>query len=188
MSKNPALQSTSEPASSANTCVMSSRRIPMALIAIVFLWPASAGAGTAIPTGGIDHTGQRSNHASIRCNRNSNSPRHPPRYSAHQHEFQGRATEVVLDHLCDAAGLIVIKEGQLDGRVTVQSTEPVSPEEAVTLLNTVLKANGFSAIQSGRVVRIMPRRRRRREACRCMSGAIRRPSLSRMTSSPRSFH
>ncbi|HWE01356.1 MAG TPA: secretin N-terminal domain-containing protein [Tepidisphaeraceae bacterium] len=71
--------------------------------------------------------------------------------------FKDAPLEVVLDHLCEAAGLIVVKEGQLDGRVTVESTEPLTPEEAVTLLNTVLKANGFNAVQNGRIVRIVPR-------------------------------
>ena len=71
--------------------------------------------------------------------------------------FKDAPLDVVLDHLSDAAGLIVVKEGVVDGRVTVQSAEPVTPEEAVTLLNTVLKANGFTAMQDGRVIHIAPR-------------------------------
>ncbi len=71
--------------------------------------------------------------------------------------FKDAPLESVLDHLSEAAGFVIIKEGPIDARVTVQSAEPVTPEEAVTLLNAVLKANGFSAIQNGRVLRILPR-------------------------------
>ncbi|HET6251794.1 MAG TPA: secretin N-terminal domain-containing protein [Tepidisphaeraceae bacterium] len=85
--------------------------------------------------------------------------------------FKDAPLDVVLDHLADAAGLIIVKEGQVDGRVTVQSVEPVTPEEAVTLLNTVLKANGFAAAQEGRVVRIAARDKMRKGAMPVHVGA-----------------
>ena len=52
---------------------------------------------------------------------------------------------------------IVVKETPVDGRVTVVSRGPVTPAEALTLLNAVLKPNGFTAIQQGRVLKIVKR-------------------------------
>src|SRR5665213_1597433 len=71
--------------------------------------------------------------------------------------FKDAPLDAVLDHLSEAAGLVIIKEGPVEGRVTVQSKQPVTPEEAVTLLSAVLKANGYSAVRNGRIVRIVPR-------------------------------
>ena len=39
----------------------------------------------------------------------------------------------------------------------MQSKQPVGPEEAVTLLSSVLKATGYTAQQNGRVLKIMAR-------------------------------
>src|SRR5947199_4903543 len=62
--------------------------------------------------------------------------------------------DAVLDQLSDAAGFVVVKEGTVEGRVTVVSMQPVTAEQAVALLNTVLKANGYAAIEEGRTRRI----------------------------------
>jgi general secretion pathway protein D len=69
--------------------------------------------------------------------------------------FKDASIDAVLEHLSEVAGFVVVKDGKLDGRVTVLSKQPVSPEEAVALLNTVLKANGFTAIEMGRILKIV---------------------------------
>lgn len=69
--------------------------------------------------------------------------------------FQDASIDAVLEHLSQVAGFVVVKNGKLEGRVTVLSKQPVSPEEAVALLNTVLKGNGFTAIQMGRILKIV---------------------------------
>ncbi|MDB5356660.1 MAG: gspD 1 [Phycisphaerales bacterium] len=71
--------------------------------------------------------------------------------------FKDAPIDAVLEYLSEAGGLVVIKEGPFDGRVTVQSQKPVSPEEAVTILGAVLKSSGYSAVQNGRVVKIVAR-------------------------------
>src|SRR5436309_2177618 len=49
--------------------------------------------------------------------------------------FHDAPLDAVLDQLSEAAGFIVVKEaGPLDGRVTVLSMQPVTPEQAVALL------------------------------------------------------
>ena len=68
--------------------------------------------------------------------------------------FRDVSVDTVLEHLSDVAGFIIIKEAPVTGRVTVIAKEPVTPEEAVALLNTVLKGNGYTAIRTGRTLKI----------------------------------
>ena len=71
--------------------------------------------------------------------------------------FKDASLDAVLEHLASSAGFVVMKEGPVDGRVSLMSKTPVRPEEAVTLLAAALKNNGYTAIQDGRVLTIMPR-------------------------------
>ncbi len=71
--------------------------------------------------------------------------------------FQDTSIEVVLDELSAVAGFIVVKEVRPTGRVTLTSRQPVSNEDAVSLLNTVLLQAGYGAIQQGRILKIVPR-------------------------------
>jgi general secretion pathway protein D len=71
--------------------------------------------------------------------------------------FQNAPIDTVLEHLSDEAGFIVIKQGTVEGRVTVLSKQPVSPDEAVSLLNTALTVNNLTAIQMGRILKVLPR-------------------------------
>ena len=56
--------------------------------------------------------------------------------------FKDAPLDAVLDYLSAAAGFVVVKEGTVEGRVTVMSKQPVTADEAVTLLSAVLKATG----------------------------------------------
>src|SRR4051794_38990605 len=47
--------------------------------------------------------------------------------------FKNAPIDAILDHLSEAAGFVIVKEGPLEGRVTVLSKQPISPDEAVTL-------------------------------------------------------
>ena len=71
--------------------------------------------------------------------------------------FKDAPVDAVLQHLSEAAGFEVVKDAPIEGRVTVWSDQPVTPEEAVTLLNTLLKGNGYTAIQMGRILKITSR-------------------------------
>ena len=66
--------------------------------------------------------------------------------------FRGAPLETVLNYLSQVAGFIIIPAPGLDvrGRVDVWSQQPVSKDEAVDLLNTILKKNGYAAIRDGR--------------------------------------
>jgi len=71
--------------------------------------------------------------------------------------FKDVPIDAVLEQLSDAAGYVVVKDVPVDGRVTVLSKQPVNADEAVVLLNTVLKSNGYTAIQMGRVLKVVAR-------------------------------
>jgi general secretion pathway protein D len=71
--------------------------------------------------------------------------------------FRGAPLDMVLSYLSDAAGFIIVLETEVRGRVDVWSNQPLSKDEAVDLLNTVLSRNGYAAIRNGRTLRIVSR-------------------------------
>ena len=70
--------------------------------------------------------------------------------------FKDASIDAVLDELSETAGFVVVKQVPVNGRITLVSKQPVDAEEAVTLLNTVLKTNGYAAIRMGRVLKVLP--------------------------------
>ena len=69
--------------------------------------------------------------------------------------FRGAPLNLILDYLSDAAGFIINKETEVRGTVDVWSKDPVSKEEAVQLLNSVLKKNGYTVTRNGRILTIV---------------------------------
>ena len=68
--------------------------------------------------------------------------------------FKDASIDSVLDYLSQTAGFFVIKVHPATGRVTMFTRWPVTPEEAVVYLNSALKADGLTAIQMGKVLKI----------------------------------
>src|SRR5439155_17791191 len=87
--------------------------------------------------------------------------------------FRDASIDSVLDELSAVAGFIIVKEAKPVGRVTLVSKQPVTPDDAVALLNTVLKnvEPGFTAIQQGRILKIVTRDRAKRANIPVHSGA-----------------
>jgi len=69
--------------------------------------------------------------------------------------FQDASLDAVLDYLSEAAGLIVLKEVTVEGRLSVMSRQPVDVDEAVALLNSALKERGYAALRMGRTLKIL---------------------------------
>jgi uncharacterized membrane protein YgcG len=69
--------------------------------------------------------------------------------------FHGAPLEQVLNYLSDAAGFIIELDTRVSGTVDVFRAHPMSKEEAVQLLNSVLNRNGYAAVRTGRVLHIM---------------------------------
>jgi len=78
--------------------------------------------------------------------------------------FSNAPLESVLKYLSDAAGFHIIMDTQVRGNVTVMSGQPMSKDEAVDLLNTVLNKNGYAAIRNGQILTIVDRTAARNRA------------------------
>src|SRR6267154_1129811 len=73
--------------------------------------------------------------------------------------FRGASLDMVLNYLTEAAGFIInIKPGtSVRGKVDVWSNDPLTREEALNLLDTVLNQNNLAAIRNGRMLTIVNR-------------------------------
>ena len=71
--------------------------------------------------------------------------------------FKDTPLDNVLDFLSRTLGYEVLKDGPIDARVNITSKQPVTPEEAITLVNAALKANGFVVVREGKMLHVSPR-------------------------------
>lgn len=71
--------------------------------------------------------------------------------------FQGASLSDVLAYLSEAAGFVIVQEAPVAGTVNVVSKQPISTDEAVDLLNSVLAEKGYVAIRNGRILKIVAR-------------------------------
>jgi type II secretory pathway component GspD/PulD (secretin) len=71
--------------------------------------------------------------------------------------FRGAPLDLVLNHLSDAAGFIIVLETEVKGKVDMWSNHPVTADEAVDLLNAALNRNGYAALRNGRTLTIVSR-------------------------------
>ncbi len=69
--------------------------------------------------------------------------------------FRNAPLEMVLNYLSDAAGFIIVLDTHVNGSVSVISSHPMTRDEAVDLLNSVLNKNGYAAIRNGRTLTIL---------------------------------
>lgn len=69
--------------------------------------------------------------------------------------FDQATLKTVLDYLAERAGLIIINESDLQGRVSIFNRKPMSVDSAVDVLNTVLFEEGLTAIRRGKVLKIV---------------------------------
>src|SRR3954447_15689759 len=71
--------------------------------------------------------------------------------------FRGVPLDMVLNYLSEAAGFIIVLETKVEGKVDVWSNQPLTKDEAVELLNTILNKNDYAAIRNGRTLTIVKR-------------------------------
>jgi general secretion pathway protein D len=71
--------------------------------------------------------------------------------------FRGAPLEMVLNYLSEAAGFIIVPETEIKGKVDVWSNQPLTKDEAVEVLNSVLVKNGYAVIRNGRTLTIVSR-------------------------------
>jgi type II secretory pathway component GspD/PulD (secretin) len=71
--------------------------------------------------------------------------------------FQGAQLTDVLNYLSEAAGFVIVQDTPVTGTVNVISRQPLTADEAVDLLNTVLVEKGYVALREGRILKIVSR-------------------------------
>ena len=71
--------------------------------------------------------------------------------------FRNAPLELVLEYLSEAAGFIIVLDTPAKGTVNIISSKPVTRDEAVDLLNSVLNKNGLAAIRDGRTLTVVDR-------------------------------
>lgn len=69
--------------------------------------------------------------------------------------FKDATLETILDYLSEEAGMVVINGIDLDERVSITARQPVTLDESIDLLNTLLKDQGYTAIRRGRLLRVV---------------------------------
>jgi len=69
--------------------------------------------------------------------------------------FRNAPLELVLNYLSEAAGFIIDLQTDVKGKVDVWSNQPLTKDEAVTVLNAVLGRNGYAAIRNERMLTIV---------------------------------
>ena len=85
--------------------------------------------------------------------------------------FRGVPLDMVLNYLSDAAGFIIVMESEPKGKIDAWSNQPLTKNEAIELLNTVLNKNGYAAIRSGRTLKIVDRADAKKRDIPVRSGA-----------------
>lgn len=68
--------------------------------------------------------------------------------------FRNAPLETVLNYMSEAAGYIIVLETPVRGTVDAFSSQPVTREEALQLLNGALNKNGYSSLVQGRTITI----------------------------------
>ena len=61
--------------------------------------------------------------------------------------FKDTPLETILHYLSEEADLVVVSDYVLTARITVISRSPLSLDEAISLINTILKEKDYAAVQ-----------------------------------------
>lgn len=69
--------------------------------------------------------------------------------------FENAPLNAILEHLSRSAGFIVIKEADVQGTISIIAQQPLTVDEAVLLLNTMLKQRGVTALRNDRILTIV---------------------------------
>ena len=139
-------------------------RVRAQVVPTPLIVPATAPATQpAIPVGGPPVT-------DIRIPARTTGPATTQNIKVH---FENASVDAVLEHLSRVAGFIIVKDtsAPIEGRVTIISPTGLTPAEAITLLNTVLKNSGYVALQQERILKIIKAADAKKEAIPVYFGA-----------------
>jgi general secretion pathway protein D len=69
--------------------------------------------------------------------------------------FKDTPYETVLEQLSEMSGLVIVKDFTLEGRVTIISKQKMNVDEAIALLNSMLKEKGYVGIRTGKILKLV---------------------------------
>ena len=70
--------------------------------------------------------------------------------------FQDTPLQAVLEYLSETVGLTIVSEQSLvNGNMTVISRQPISLNEAISLINSVLKEKGLTTVLQGKMLKVV---------------------------------
>ena len=70
--------------------------------------------------------------------------------------FQDTPLQTVLEYLSETAGLTIVSgEGISDARMTVISRQPISLDQAVALINSILKEKSLTTVLTGKTLKVV---------------------------------
>jgi len=70
--------------------------------------------------------------------------------------FQDTPLQSVLEYLSEKVGLTIISDQTLiDGRITVISRQPITLDEAISLINSMLKEKGYTTVLQGKTLKVV---------------------------------
>ncbi|MFQ6041476.1 MAG: secretin N-terminal domain-containing protein [Candidatus Poribacteria bacterium] len=70
--------------------------------------------------------------------------------------FKNASLDYVLEFLSDVTGYIIVKDAELNVRVTVISPHDIPVDEAFSVLNSILSVKGYTSIVNEKTVKIVP--------------------------------
>jgi general secretion pathway protein D len=85
--------------------------------------------------------------------------------------FQDTPLQTVLEYLSETAGLTVVSDTPIaDARMTVISRQPISLDECVSLINSMLKEKSLTTVLNGKVLKVVTLETAKREPIPVLSG------------------
>ncbi len=70
--------------------------------------------------------------------------------------FQNAGIQDIMEYLSETAGLVIISDTLIEGRINLLSKQPLTIDEAIALINTVLREKDYAAIRTGRTLKLVP--------------------------------
>lgn len=70
-------------------------------------------------------------------------------------EFKDATLDTILEQLSDMTGLSIVKDAPLEGRLTIISKQAMTVDDAIVLLNSVLKEKGYVGIRTGKILKLV---------------------------------
>ena len=86
------------------------------------------------------------------------------RPESHNDEFSERGYPVLAKFISEITGKNFIVDESVRGKVTIISPTKVTPEQAYSIFQSVLQVKGFTTVQAGKVIKIVPARNVRESA------------------------